>query len=49
MLYEIILPHLAGKPVTVKVAEGHGSCGEYETLQRSGTCYFRCVLVRVTH
>jgi len=45
-LYEVILPHLAGttiRQVIEKEAKA-GRCGDFETAQRSGTCYFWCVL-----
>eukprot|EP00467_Chlorarachnion_reptans_P010822 CAMPEP_0114525784 /NCGR_PEP_ID=MMETSP0109-20121206/22631_1 /TAXON_ID=29199 /ORGANISM="Chlorarachnion reptans, Strain CCCM449" /LENGTH=5518 /DNA_ID=CAMNT_0001707433 /DNA_START=63 /DNA_END=16619 /DNA_ORIENTATION=+ len=45
-MYEVLLPHLANGPLAqaVQAAEQSGFVGDYETIQRSGTCYYRCVL-----
>lgn len=52
ILYEVILPHLAANTVTgggqtgisLYNAETESRGGGVETPQRSGTCYYRCVL-----
>ena len=48
MLYEVILPHLVGPNGSVTDALERGSSadrhGHWETVQRAGTCYFRCIL-----
>ena len=48
MLYEVILPHLVGDDASVtnaiKAGEAMGRGCEWETVQRAGTCYFRCIL-----
>ena len=49
MLYEVILPHLAGDRALSAAVEdcdpgtGDGTNGPWETVQRSGTCHYRCV------
>eukprot|EP00466_Bigelowiella_natans_P015194 jgi/Bigna1/85176/estExt_fgenesh1_pg.C_20373 len=45
-MYEVLLPHLANGPLAqaVEAADKDDLCGEYETIQRSGTCYYRCIL-----
>jgi hypothetical protein len=42
-LYEVLLPYLAGTPLRDATQEAtlHGN---YESLQRAGTCFFRCIL-----
>jgi len=42
MFYEVLLPQIVGGPVE-KAVDFVGS-GHNETLQRAGTCYYRCIL-----
>jgi hypothetical protein len=48
MFYEVFVPHMAGPGVTAAAAFAQstkeGRNGEFETAQRAGTCYFRCIL-----
>jgi len=44
MLYEVILPHFCRDGALDQRVAQTDSHGDYETLQRSGTCYYRCVL-----
>jgi hypothetical protein len=45
MVYEVVLPHLSG-PVGLSgaVAAAGDTSGHWESIQLSGTCYFRCIL-----
>ncbi len=40
----MVLPHFAGGPVTAALEEAADKQGDFQTIQRSGTCTFRCVL-----
>lgn len=42
-LYEVLLPFLAGGPLreATRDVPGHGT---FESVQRAGTCFFRCIL-----
>lgn len=42
--YEIILPHLANGPIVEAFSNDESLNGDYESMQCSGTCFFRCVL-----
>ena len=51
-LYQVILPHLMGNALGdpfVKKQMSEKKCGNYETLQRSGTCFFRCTLSAIRY
>jgi len=42
-LYEVILPHLAGAPLR-DATRNVSNHGPFESVQRAGTCFFRCIL-----
>lgn len=47
IVYQVVLPHLVGPNKSVLQAikdTGDARSGDLETPQRSGTCYYRCVL-----
>ena len=44
LLYEVILPHIAGTSVGAAAACVVDDRSEYRTPQRAGNCYFKCVL-----
>eukprot|EP00939_MAST-03C_sp_MAST-3C-sp1_P001539 g1539.t1 len=44
VFYEVVLPHLAGSHLSQAVSDSKLLNGEFETVQRSGTCFFRCIL-----
>lgn len=44
IVYEVILPHLAGRPLHDAVDVDLEKSGHWETAQRSGTCFYRCIL-----
>ena len=50
ILYEVILPHLAGATavaggmVSLFDSQSEARGGPMETIQRSGTCFYRCIL-----
>lgn len=44
LFYEVLLPHLAGANLGVAIKANMGKHGDYETVQRSGTCFIRCAL-----
>eukprot|EP00968_Pinguiococcus_pyrenoidosus_P028397 scaffold7820_cov496-Pinguiococcus_pyrenoidosus.AAC.1 len=54
-LYEVILPHLVGdRPLSDAIeasdpVSGDGTNGDWETRQRAGFCYYRCVLSAVKY
>lgn len=41
MVYEVLLPYLAGMPLAAAIARDAGKHGDFETIQRSGTCFLR--------
>ena len=43
MLYNVILPFIAGGMLSSRISTRDPAC-IYRTAQRSGTCYFRCVV-----
>lgn len=46
--YGVILPYIAGGPVGEAI-ESSSKNGPFRTPQRSGTCYYRCVLATLKH
>jgi hypothetical protein len=48
VVYEVLIPHACGKTMLQSWADGErahpGLQGDFETPQRAGTCYYRCVL-----
>lgn len=43
-LYEVLLPYLAGGPLRDATREPLAKHGQFESVQRAGTCFFRCIL-----
>ena len=43
-LYEVLLPYLSGVPLRDATREPLAKHGQFESVQRAGTCFFRCIL-----
>jgi hypothetical protein len=49
VVYEVLLPFLADGPFHLKVEKELDLCGHWESPQRSGTCYYRCILTALRY
>jgi hypothetical protein len=49
VVYEVLLPFLAGGSFHSLVERELEECGEWESPQLSGTCYYRCILTALRY
>lgn len=49
IIYDVVVPHFAGGSLAAAIENHSDLQGDYETIQRSGTCSFRCVLAAVKY
>jgi hypothetical protein len=51
-VYEVVLPHFAGSSNIYQAVEDQAKaklCSDFETVQRSGTCYYKSVLAAIRY